>query len=174
MTALWRRRRNSLTCNETSMTELIVNGETHDVPHAPGATLLDVLRDELGLRGTKLSCGRGECGACTVLVDGIPTLACITLASRVNGPVETVEGLAESTRGLRAAFADTGAFQCGYCTPGQVVRAAAMLRTGEVPADDAELRHQLAGNVCRCTGYQAIVEAIRQAESHQEACHEES
>lgn len=173
MIALRRRRPHNPTCTP-SMTELLVNGEAQTVSHAPGATLLDVLRVDLGLCGTKLSCGRGECGACTVLVGGNPTLACITLASRVSGPVETVEGLAGEARELRAAFADTGAFQCGFCTPGQVVRAAGMLRRGNLPADDAALRHLLAGNICRCTGYQAIVEAIRQAERHPEAGHEES
>jgi aerobic-type carbon monoxide dehydrogenase small subunit (CoxS/CutS family) len=155
------RRRNEPTCDEVSVTELTVNGDRHRVSVSPDATLLDVLRDKLELRGTKLACGRGECGACTVLLDGRATLACITFASRVRGHVETIEGIAESDGGLRAAFADAGAFQCGYCTPGQVVRAVGLIRSGSVPADDKGLRHQMAGNICRCTGYQAIMEAVR-------------
>ncbi|EPD69480.1 hypothetical protein HMPREF1211_00026 [Streptomyces sp. HGB0020] len=158
-----RRQRGEPARTESPITTLTLNGEEHQVSAAADATLLDVLRDELGLQGTKLGCGRGECGACTVLVDGRAVLACITLASRVRGHVETIEGLAEPARALRAAFADTGAFQCGYCTPGQVVRAAGLIRSGAVPADDRALRHQLAGNICRCTGYQAIVEAVRTA-----------
>ena len=127
---------------------------------ATEARLLDVLRNELGLTGTKEACGRGECGACTVLIDGRPILACITLAHRVTGHVQTVEGLADEHADLRAEFAATAAFQCGFCTPGQLVRAVALLRTG-LPADDDTLRHELSGNICRCTGYQGIVEALR-------------
>ncbi|MBO0872698.1 MAG: (2Fe-2S)-binding protein [Pseudonocardia sp.] len=143
------------------LTQLEVNGGRHEVRHAAGDTLLTVLREQLGLRGTKLACGNGECGACTVLIDGQPSAACVVLAARVAGRIETIEGLAEHTQRLREAFADTGAFQCGYCTPGQVVRAAAMLANDTIPTDDAELRHQLAGNLCRCTGYAAIIRAIR-------------
>jgi aerobic-type carbon monoxide dehydrogenase small subunit (CoxS/CutS family) len=128
----------------------------------PDARLLDVIRGPLGLRGTKEGCGRGECGACTVLVDGRPALACIILASRVTGHVETVEGVAEEAEPLRAAFADRGAFQCGFCTPGQIVRGVSLLREG-LPGDDAALRRALSGNVCRCTGYVGIVAALRQA-----------
>lgn len=145
-------------------TGLHVNGARHEVRHADGETLLEVLRDRLGLHGTKRACGNGECGACTVLVDGVAVMACVTLAARVRGPVETVEGLAAETRPLREAFADHGGFQCGFCTPGQIVRAAALLRDGDVPAGDAELRHALAGNICRCTGYAAIADAIRATE----------
>jgi aerobic-type carbon monoxide dehydrogenase small subunit (CoxS/CutS family) len=143
--------------------ELDVNGDVRQVVHAPDATLLGVLRDGLGLRGAKLGCGSGECGACTVLVDGVPTMACVTLAARVRGRVETIEGLREETATLRGAFAAEGAFQCAFCTPGHVVRLAAMLRDGDVPPDDAELRHRMAGNICRCTGYAAIVRAVRAA-----------
>lgn len=155
------KRRGEPTRTEFRVTTLTVNGEEHQVSATADTTLLNVLRDELGLRGTKLGCGSGECGACTVLVNGRATLACITLTARVRGHVETIEGLAEPASALRAAFADAGAFQCGYCTPGQVVRAAGLFRSGSVPADDHELRHQLAGNICRCTGYQAIIEAVR-------------
>ena len=134
-----------------------------EVPHETlpaNVRLLDVLRETLGLTGTKEACGRGECGACTVLVDGRPVLACITLACRVDGHVETVEGLAEEAAGLREQFARTAAFQCGFCTPGQIVRGVSLLREG-LPATDAELRHAISGNICRCTGYQSIVEALR-------------
>lgn len=131
---------------------------------APDARLLDVIRDEYGEKGTKEACGRGECGACTVLIDGEPVLSCITLAVRVHGTVETIEGLTDESRALRAAFADTGAFQCGFCTPGQIVRGVALLREG-LPATDAELRTAISGNICRCTGYSGIVAALRTAEA---------
>jgi aerobic-type carbon monoxide dehydrogenase small subunit (CoxS/CutS family) len=126
----------------------------------PTTRLLDVLRDQLGLTGTKEACARGECGACTVLVDGRPVLACITLACRVSGHVETIEGLAEEAADLRASFARRSAFQCGFCTPGQIVRGLSLLRGG-LPTDDGRLREALSGNICRCTGYQGIVQAIR-------------
>ncbi len=123
--------------------------------------LLDYLRDQCGLVGTKESCGRGECGACTVLVDGKAILSCITLASRVQGRVETIEGVAEESAELRESFARHGAFQCGFCTPGQIVRATAILRGG-CPDTDVELRKAMNGNVCRCTGYNGIIAAIRE------------
>jgi aerobic-type carbon monoxide dehydrogenase small subunit (CoxS/CutS family) len=129
---------------------------------SPGERLLDVLRDRLGLKGTKEGCARGECGACTVLVDGRPALSCIMLASRVTGHVETIEGVADEADSLRAAFADRGAFQCGFCTPGQVVRGVSLLRDG-LPADDAALRRAMSGNICRCTGYVGIIAALREA-----------
>lgn len=135
---------------------------------SPHERLLDVVRDRFGLTGTKEACGRGECGACTVLVDGVPVLACITLAARVTGDVTTVEGLAEEATPLRAAFADCGAFQCGFCTPGQIVRGTALLRAG-LPESDPELRREMSGNVCRCTGYAGIIDALRTAESTQSA-----
>lgn len=129
---------------------------------APDLRLLDYLRNDLGLLGTKESCGRGECGACTVLIDGRPVLSCITLASRVSGRVETIEGIAEESTELRRVFAECGAFQCGFCTPGQVVRATAIIRDG-VPASDEDLRHEMSGNICRCTGYDGIIAAVRKA-----------
>lgn len=127
---------------------------------APAVRLLDLIRNDLGLTGTKDACSRGECGACTVLVDGRPVLACLTLARRVGGLVETIEGVAEEAADLRAAFAQTAAFQCGFCTPGQIVRGVALLRAG-LPAGERELRLSVSGNICRCTGYQAIVDALR-------------
>lgn len=146
-----------------------VNGHEAVVAPAADTTLLDMLRTTLGLTGAKRGCGVGECGACTVLLDGRPQLACITLAGRVAGSsVETVEGLAEEFAGLREAFSDEGAFQCGFCTPGFITMAAALLRAG-LPPEDAELRRLLSGNICRCTGYDGIVRAIRKEENRRAA-----
>jgi aerobic carbon-monoxide dehydrogenase small subunit len=139
---------------------LVVNDERHTVEIEPMTTLLAVLRDELRLTGTKEACGRGECGACTVMVGGATVNACTTLALRVRQPVRTVEGVAGSCTDLRRAFADHGAFQCGFCTPGMVVRAAWLLESFPGPWTREEIRKQLAGNICRCTGYQGIVDAI--------------
>jgi len=128
--------------------------------------LAGFLRQVADLKGTKVACGRGECGACTVLVEGSPVLACLTLVARLeNRKVETVEGLEAESLPLRQAFADCGAFQCGFCTAGQIVSAVALLRRG-LPASDDELRHALSGNICRCTGYQSIIAAVRQAAPH--------
>ena len=142
---------------------LDVNGALHEVDILPGAMLLEVLRDRLGLTGSKEGCGRGECGACTVLLGRKPVLACLMLAEATREPVTTIEGLAAEFADLRQAFADFGAFQCGYCTPGQIVRAAALLDE-EWPADkagiDAFIRRRMSGNICRCTGYAGIVDAI--------------
>jgi aerobic-type carbon monoxide dehydrogenase small subunit (CoxS/CutS family) len=141
---------------------LIVNGEARSIEAGARTTLGSALRDQLGLTSVKLACERGECGACTVLVDGLPRMSCITLA-RLAGEVVTLEGLAGESADLRAAFADAGAFQCGFCTPGQVVHATAILSAG-LSADAEERRDQvrraLVGNICRCTGYQGIVDAI--------------
>ena len=142
--------------------ELTVNGRAVRPEIRPAETLLDVLRNQLGLTGAKDACGRGECGACTVLVGGRPVMSCVTFAACVGEPVETIEGLADESRSLREAFADCGAFQCAYCTPGMVVHGVALLRGG-LPDRDAEIRHALAGNICRCTGYQGIVAALRSA-----------
>lgn len=142
---------------------LVVNGDPVSV-EAPGLrSLADVLRAELGLTATKIACGRGECGACTVLIGGEPRMSCSTPVVLVGGEVETSEGLARESERLRALFADRGAFQCGFCTPGQVVHATALLRKG---IRDAErVRHALSGNICRCTGYQAIVDCVVEAGS---------
>ncbi|MEJ2864033.1 (2Fe-2S)-binding protein [Actinomycetospora flava] len=145
---------------------LVVNGETVEVDAITMAgmpSLATVLRERLGLTAAKVACGRGECGACTVLVGGRPVMGCITPALLVREPVETSEGLAAESADVRACFADTGAFQCGFCTPGQVVHATALLRAGLPPGEEerhAHVRHALSGNICRCTGYQAIVESV--------------
>ena len=138
---------------------LRVNGRSAPVEVAPGDTLLHVLRERLRLTGAKEACGRGECGACTVLVDGVPVMSCVMLAELVRGEVTTIEGLAGDALDLREAFADAGAFQCGYCTPGQIVRASALLRDTPSP-DEPTVRVQMSGNVCRCTGYTQIVDAV--------------
>jgi aerobic-type carbon monoxide dehydrogenase small subunit (CoxS/CutS family) len=139
-----------------------VNGDSHDVSVRDDTMLLEVLRDRVGLTGTKEACGRGECGACTVLVDGRPVLSCITPAICVDDPVTTIEGLAAEASVLRRSFAERGGFQCGYCTPGQIMSATAILRDGD-PLSGSELRHRLSGNICRCTGYVGIVAAVLDA-----------
>ena len=140
---------------------LRVNGAEYRVEAPAGAFLLDVLRDRLGLQGAKEACAEGECGSCTVLVDGRPVDSCILFAGQAAGrEITTVEGL--SAGGLHAvqqAFADLGAVQCGFCTPGFVVAAAAFLEENPSPTP-AEVREGLAGNLCRCTGYDAIVAAV--------------
>jgi aerobic-type carbon monoxide dehydrogenase small subunit (CoxS/CutS family) len=142
----------------------IVNGTTMEAEALGTQTLLGLLRDQLGMTGSKLACGLGECGACTVLVDGRPVNSCIYLAAKVQGrEVETIEGMAKDGElsGLQQAFIEVGAFQCGFCTPGQLVRAAALLRarTGDA-LDEAAVRKAISGNICRCTGYDKIVMAI--------------
>ena len=144
---------------------LRVNGEAHTIAADPHHTLLEVLREELGLTGTKHGCELGECGACTVLVDGVPVLACLTLPALVgDADVTTVEGLAtgESLHPLQIAFAEEGAAQCGYCTPGMLMTAKALLDATPRPTRD-EIARAISGNLCRCTGYTAIYEAIEKA-----------
>lgn len=146
-----------------------VNGEPLEASFAAYKTLLEVLREDLGLTGTKHGCELGECGACAVLVDGEPRLSCLTLALECEGrSVQTIEGLAESWKGgpelhpLQAAFADFGGSQCGYCTPGVIMTAKALLERNPNPSRD-EIREATAGNLCRCTGYQQIADAIEDA-----------
>ena len=145
---------------------LHVNGEPHTVAAEPHHTLLEVLREELQLTGTKHGCELGECGACTVLVDGVPILSCLTLPAQLaaNAQVTTVEGLANGGQlhPLQTAFAQEGAAQCGYCTPGMLMAAKALLDTNPRPSR-AEIAHAISGNLCRCTGYTAIYEAIEKA-----------
>ena len=142
-----------------------VNGEETEVSFAPYKTLLEVLREDLGLTGTKHGCELGECGACAVLLDGVPLLACLKLALECEGrSVETIEGLARGTElhPLQAAFADHGGSQCGYCTPGMIMTAKALLEHEPNPSRE-RIREATSGNLCRCTGYNQIVEAIEHA-----------
>jgi len=144
---------------------LRVNGERHTVAAEPHHTLLEVLREELQLTGTKHGCELGECGACTVLADGVPILSCLTLPLQLMGvEITTVEGLASAgtLHPLQTAFAQEGAAQCGYCTPGMLLAAKALLEVNPTPTRD-EIAHAISGNLCRCTGYTAIYEAIEKA-----------
>ena len=144
---------------------LFVNGEEMEVAFAPHKTLLEVLREDLSLTGTKHGCELGECGTCAVLVDGKPVLSCLALTLDLEGrEVTTVEGLARGGRlhPLQEAFADLGAAQCGYCTPGFLVTAKALLDQNSCPTRD-EIKDALAGNLCRCTGYIKIFEAVELA-----------
>ena len=146
---------------------LRVNGEVRETLAEPSETLLEVLRERLGLTGTKHGCELGECGACTVLVDGAPQLSCLVLPDQLDGAeVTTVEGLANGPElhPLQASFVAHGASQCGYCTSGMLLSAKALLDVRPDPAE-AEIRAALAGNLCRCTGYAAIVEAVASAAS---------
>ena len=144
---------------------LTVNGMVHEVDARPTARLLDVLRDQLGLTGTKASCGEGECGACTVIVDGKAVNSCVMLAVQARGKeILTVEGLARDGELdlLQQKFVEYGAVQCGYCTPGMLMSAKALLLANPVPSEQ-DIRIALAGNLCRCTGYSAIVAAVKAA-----------
>jgi aerobic-type carbon monoxide dehydrogenase small subunit (CoxS/CutS family) len=144
---------------------LSVNGEPAQASVAVYKTLLEVLREDLGLTGTKHGCELGECGACAVLVDGEPQLSCLTLALECEGrAIETIEGLARGPQlhPLQAAFADFGGSQCGYCTPGVIMTAKALLERNPSPTRD-EIKEATAGNLCRCTGYQQIADAIEGA-----------
>ncbi len=150
---------------------LTVNGKSHDLEVPTYRTLLDCLRDDLGLTGSKEGCGVGVCGACTVLLDGKMISSCIALAVFADGrEITTVEGLAEDERlhPVQQAFIDFGGFQCGSCTPGQVVAAKALLDANPNPSD-AEIREWMLGNLCRCTGYYKIIESIQAASQRSRA-----
>jgi carbon-monoxide dehydrogenase small subunit len=142
---------------------LNVNSEEYDLSIAPNLTLLEVLRDELELTGTKESCGEGVCGSCTVLCDGLPIRSCLTLAVEVQGvEITTVEGLRLEDGQLdllQQAFIDHGAVQCGFCTPGMLMSAKAFLNKHPNP-NESDIRKAISGNICRCTGYAKIVDAI--------------
>jgi aerobic-type carbon monoxide dehydrogenase small subunit (CoxS/CutS family) len=138
---------------------LDVNGHAYELPADAGTTLAEALRDELRLTGTKVACAEGHCGACTVLVDGVPTLSCITLAHAVDGAhVTTIEGLRDHP--MVASFVRADALQCGFCTPGQIVSAVALVESVAAPTQE-QIRHAMAGNLCRCGAYPKIEEAIR-------------
>jgi aerobic-type carbon monoxide dehydrogenase small subunit (CoxS/CutS family) len=141
---------------------LTVNGRTHRLDAAPASTLLDVLREGLGLTGTKEGCAEGECGACTVLIDGRPVDSCLYAAHAASGrAITTVEGVGAPDRPspIQQAMVEAGAVQCGFCTPGFVMTLTALLEENPRP-DEAEVRTALAGNLCRCTGYAQIVDAV--------------
>lgn len=140
------------------MLELTINGGRYELEVPAGTSLAELLRDEIGLTGTKTACGEGHCGACTVLVGGRPTLSCITLAHRVREEVTTIEGLRDHP--IVEAFVRADAVQCGYCTPGQIVSAVALVEDTPAPSVE-EIRHRMAGNICRCGTYPKIEEAIR-------------
>ncbi|MER9071760.1 (2Fe-2S)-binding protein [Mesorhizobium sp. M0904] len=146
--------------------QLQINGHRHELEAEPRVTLLDALRDHLGLTGTKKGCDQGQCGACTVHIDGQRVLACLTLAAQAEGrAITTIEGLAGEDGALhavQAAFLEQDAFQCGYCTPGQIMSAVACIREGHAGSDE-EIREYMAGNLCRCGAYPHIVAAVRQA-----------
>lgn len=144
---------------------LTLNGKTHDLAVAPNIVLADLLRDQFALNGCKVACDEGVCGACTVLVDGVPVAACATFAFTIDGrSVMTIEGLGRGgvLNRVQAAFLATGAFQCGFCTSGMILSIVALLARDPNP-DDETIRDWLGGNLCRCTGYRQIVDAIRHA-----------
>jgi xanthine dehydrogenase YagT iron-sulfur-binding subunit len=141
---------------------LIVNGAAHDVTAPSHETLLTTLRERLHLTGTKLVCGRGECGACTVLIGGVSVYACLTLTAACDGePITTIEGLGRdgALHPVQAAFIAEDALQCGYCTPGQILAAIALLNENPTPSDE-EIRQGMSGNLCRCGAYPKIMRAV--------------
>ena len=148
-----------------SILRCTVNGEAREALADPRDTLLELLRDRLGLTGTKEGCSNGNCGSCTVLMDGAPVCACLVLAGEAEGAaITTIEGVADGNRlhPVQAALIEHGGTQCGFCTPGVVLSAVALLEHDPNP-DDSQIRHAIAGNICRCTGYDKIVTAIAAA-----------
>jgi carbon-monoxide dehydrogenase small subunit len=145
------------------LVRICVNEEEVELAVTPNRTLLEVLREDLGLMGVKEGCGEGVCGACTVLMDGHPVRSCLTLAVEAEGTIiTTIEGLARNglLDPLQQSFVDHGAIQCGFCTPGMVMASKALLAENPNPSDD-QIKHALSGHFCRCTGYAKIVEAVR-------------
>jgi xanthine dehydrogenase YagT iron-sulfur-binding subunit len=154
-----------VTSHHDKTTSLTVNGTVHEFPADPRTTLVDALRDRLGLTGTKKGCDRGECGACTVLADGRRVLACMTLAVAAEGAeITTIEGLSADgeLHPVQRAFHDNDAFQCGFCTPGQVMSAVGCIAEGHTGSAD-EIKEWMSGNICRCAAYPQIVAAITEA-----------
>jgi len=149
-----------------------LNGAEIRVETTPDRRVVDILREDLGLTGTKEGCGTGECGACTIFLDGVTKLSCLMVAAQIDGQeIVTIEGMAQSggLHPVQKAFVDSGAVQCGFCTPGMVMAGAALLEHDPAPSDDA-IRTALSGNLCRCTGYQKIVDGVKQCcrEMHEE------
>ena len=146
--------------------DLTINGENYELQVAPNELLVNVIRETVGLTGTKYACGTGQCGACTVVVDGEPILGCLTLAVTVDGSnITTIEGVANADGTLdplQEAFLDTNAIQCGFCTPGMVLVGRDLLQKMPNASED-QIRHHIKGNICRCTGYNGIVRAIKKA-----------
>ena len=143
--------------------QLTVNGDLHTIEIEPAETLLHVLRERLGLTGTKEGCGEGDCGACTILVDGKSVNSCIYPAIQADGcEILTVEGVEKSPKlsAIQKAYVDHGAVQCGFCSPGMIMATSALLDENPAPTE-AEIRRGLSGNLCRCTGYQAMVDAVK-------------
>jgi carbon-monoxide dehydrogenase small subunit len=150
---------------------LTVNGKPYRLSVPPWRTLLEVIREDLGLTGTKEGCGLGECGACTVLVDGKAVNSCLVLATEADGrEITTIEGLAQGDKlhPIQQAFVDRGGLQCGFCTPGMIMAAKALLDKNPTPTEE-EIKKGIAGNLCRCTGYAKIIESIRAAAKNMEA-----
>lgn len=144
--------------------DCIVNRRPVQIESAPDRRVIDILREDLGLTGTKEGCGTGECGACTIFVNGTAKLACLMIAAQIDGQeIMTIEGMAqpEGLHPIQKAFVESGAVQCGFCTPGMVMAGAALLEHNPAPSDDA-IRTALSGNLCRCTGYQKIVDGLKQ------------
>jgi xanthine dehydrogenase YagT iron-sulfur-binding subunit len=145
---------------------LDINGQSHELDVEPRVTLLDALREHLLLTGTKKGCDQGQCGACTCHVDGQRVLSCLTLAAQAEGRrITTIEGIAAENGDLhpvQAAFLEHDAFQCGYCTPGQIMSAVACIKEGHASSDE-EIREYMSGNLCRCGAYNSIVAAVREA-----------
>jgi carbon-monoxide dehydrogenase small subunit len=154
--------------SDVHLIAITVNGKRHEVPVESRRTLADVLRHDLGYTGTHLGCEHGICGACTVLIDGQPTRSCLVFGVQADdAEVETVEGLAAADgelNPLQDAFSEHHALQCGFCTPGFLMLATALLRENPDPSDE-EIREAMASNICRCTGYQSILEAVKAAAS---------
>jgi carbon-monoxide dehydrogenase small subunit len=150
------------------LVEIRVNGSPHELYVAPQRTLAEMLREDLGLIGVKQGCGEGECGACTVLLDGLPVSSCLVLAVEATGcEVTTIEGVAgaDGLHPLQQSFVENGAIQCGFCTPGMIISSKALLDENPDPTE-FEIRKAISGNLCRCTGYQKIVDAVCRCSGH--------
>jgi len=149
---------------------IMVNGKSYKISTPPWRTLLEVIREDLGLTGTKEGCGLGECGACTVIMEGRAVNSCLVLATEADGKqITTIEGLAEGDKlhPIQQAFIDHGGLQCGFCTPGMIMSAKALLDGNPTPSEE-EIRRGIAGNLCRCTGYTKIIESIKAAAENME------